>query len=537
MYDTLSNMSQNFYLPKMYSHSKLVFVILLHLFTQCYCISIKPDDSTINDRYDELIACLVKNGIGDGKLYPRNDGSEYEKLNYQWNTLWGYMTPLLYLKATTTEDVQIGVVCATKTKIRCVPRSGGHSYAKNGFGDENSLVIDLSSLNFFNVNKEKMIADVGPGAQNGQIMYGGWKEGCLVSQGICPSVGFGGLLQGGGFGHFSRLLGVAADSIIEMEMVDAKGRLNVVNNFTNTDLFWALRGAGGGNFGIVTKYTINVYPSPRSIVYGQYEYSFAKEFRQVYVAWQKLVSSDLYLSRKIFCEIEMELDQISMRFYAINTGNDADITEEYLDELYKYMGFPEPGPDCSIETYTHEQFIVQEAQYYSDTPLTDIAQVGKMTKHNRVYNKKVKSYFVDKMLNDKEIDKLTELLTAYLPYAGLYWELNGGKITENPGTCFLHRLKASYSTQLKPLNHSGKLKDVNGDAAKIRFFEATKQLFNHRTSYQNYIDRDMSDYLQRFYGYALWKLFHIKAKWDPSNVFFHCESIPVFPGQRRICNV
>ncbi|XP_037034429.1 uncharacterized FAD-linked oxidoreductase YvdP-like [Bradysia coprophila] len=524
----------------MNSNYKLVFAIVLHLLTQCYCSigsSIKPDDLTINDRYDALIACLVKNGIRDGKLYPRNDGPEYEELNYQWNTVWGHMAPLLYLKAKSTRDVQVGVICATKTEIRCVPRSGGHSYAKNSFGDENSLVIDLSSLNFFKVKKKKMIADVGPGVLNSQAMYDGWKEGCLVSHGICPSVGFGGLLQGGGYGHFSRLLGMAADSVIGMEMVDASGRLNVVNNFTNTDLFWALRGGGGGNFGIVTKFTIKVYPSPRSIIFGAYEYSFAKDFRQVFIAWQKLVYSDPYLSQRIFCMIEMELDRISMRFYGINTGNDPDMTEKYFDELYKYMGFPEPGPGSSLKTYTHEQFIIREAQMYSDTPLTDIAQVGKMTRHNKVYNKKVKSYFVDKILNEQEIDKLIELLTAYLPYAGLYWEYNGGKVTENPGTCFLHRLKASYSTQLKPLNSSGKLKDVNGDAAKIRFFEATKQLLNHRTSYQNYIDRDMPDYLQRFYGPALWKLYRIKAKWDPTNVFFSCESIPVFPGQRRICNV
>ncbi|KAG4075607.1 hypothetical protein HA402_003432 [Bradysia odoriphaga] len=521
-----------------YSNYKFVFVIILQLFAQCYCASTTPpDDRTIDDRYDALIACLVNSGIGDGKIFPRNDGEEYAELNYQWNTLWGYMTPLIYLKATTTRDVQIGVICARKSKIRCVPRSGGHSYSKNGFGDENSLVIDMKSMNSIDVNKEKMTAKVGPGALNGQIMYNGWKAGVLVSQGICPSVGAGGLFQGGGYGHFSRLLGMATDSVIGLEMVDARGRLVLVNNSTNTDLFYALRGGGGGNFGIVTSFTINVYPSPRTIVFGRYEYSFAKNFRQVFTAWQKVVASDSFLSRRVFCIIEMELDRMSMRLFGINIGNEPDMTEETIEELRKYFGFPEPGPGSSLKTYTHEEFIISEAQVYSDTPLTDIAQVAQMTKHNKVYNKKVKSYFVNKILNAKEIDKLTELLTEYLPYAGLYWENNGGKITENPGTCFQHRLKASYSAQLKPLNSSGKLKDVNGDAAKIRFFEATKTLLNHRRSYQNYIDRDMQDYLTRFYGSALPRLIEIKEKWDPSNVFHSCESIPVYQGQKRICDL
>ncbi len=521
----------------MYSNYKFVFAVLLYSFatiSQCYSAT-AVNDMVIDDRYDKLIDCLVKAGITDGKIYPRNDGPEYKELNYQWNTLWGDMTPLVYLKATTVSDIQNAVICSVKSKIRIVARSGGHSYSKNGFGDENSLVVDLSSINQINVDKKTMIAEIGPGARNGQIMYGGWKAGCLVSQGICPAVGIGGLALGGGYGHFSRLLGIAADSVVGLEMVDAKGKLLVVNNSTNKDLFYALRGGGGGNFGIVSKFLIKVYNSPRSIIFGKYEYSYKKDFRQIFKAWQKIITSGV--QNHAFCIIEMEQDRISMRLYAINTGNTPDVTVENIEELRKYMGFPEPEkvPATSLKSMTHEEFIVAEAQTYQEEKITDISQVALMTKHNKIYNKKVKSYFVGKILNDREIEELIVLLNVFLPHGGLYWEFNGGAINNNPGTCFIHRKNALYSVQLKPLNSQGVYKTLETDAAKIRFFEATKRIFNHNESYQNYIDRDMKDYLQRFYGSELFRLITIKRKFDPTNLFYSCESIPTYLGQPRIC--
>ncbi len=522
---------------KMYSNFKLVFVIVLYLFAgvfHCYsAFHISPDDSKIDDRYDKLIVCLTKSGITDGKIFPRNDGPEYNELNYQWNTFWYNMAPLVYLKATTVSDIRIAVKCCVKTKIRIVPRSGGHSYVKNGFGDSNSLVIDLSSINQIKIDKQKMIGEIGPGARNGQIMYESWRNGCLVSQGICPSVGMGGLALGGGYGHFSRLLGLAADNVIEMEMVDARGRLLVVNNSTNKDLFYALRGGGGGNFGIVSKFIVKVYDSPRSIIYSKYEYSFKKEFKQVFKAWQKIVS--IGLGNHISSMVELEQDLITLELFAINIGNRPDVTVTQIKELGRVVGLPKPGPGASITSMTHEEFIMNQAQGYSNRPLTDIAEVAQMTKHNKVYNKKVKSFFVRKVLNNKQIDKFTKLLTVYLPNAGVYLDFNGGAINNNPGTCFIHR-QDLYSAQLKPLNSQGVYKSLETDAAKIRFFEATKALFKHDESYQNYIDRDMKDYLARFYGSELYNLIRIKQKHDPTNVFYSCESIPVYPGQPRICN-
>jgi len=330
-------------------------------------------------------------------------------------------------------------------------------------------------------------------------------------------------------------LGVAVDSVIEMQMVDANGKLLVVNTKKNRDLFWALLGGGGGNFGIVTKFIIKVYDAPNSIIFGRYEYSFKKDFIPVFKAWQKAITSNL--PNHIFCIINMEKDRLSMRLYAINMPGKKQETLTTIGELGRKLGFPEPS-NGSIKSYTQEEFTIDQAKGYSKEPITSVAQVAQLTKHNTVYNKKVKSYFVGKILNDREINQLKNLLDVYLPHAGQIWEHGGGAIDKNPGNSFNHRGSgAKYSVQLKPLNSQGQLKTLETDAAKIRFFEASKNLFRHTESYQNYLDREMEDYLQRYYGKDLKKLIKVKKQYDPANVFYHCESIPTRRGAPRICDM
>src|SRR5204862_1657355 len=89
------------------------------------------------------------------------------------------------------------------------------------------------------------------------------KHGRYVQGGGCTSVGAaGGFMQGGGFGSWSKKFGIAAASMLEAEIVTAEGKVLVANACQNQDLFWALRGGGGGTFGIVTHVTLETHPLP-----------------------------------------------------------------------------------------------------------------------------------------------------------------------------------------------------------------------------------------------------------------------------------
>src|SRR6202050_3311218 len=93
------------------------------------------------------------------------------------------------------------------------------------------------------------------------------RHGRYVQGGGCVSVGAaGGFPQGGGFGSFSRRYGTAAGNVLEAEGVLAAGESVVANEARHADLFWALRGGGGGTFGVVTRLTMRTYPMPDTFI-------------------------------------------------------------------------------------------------------------------------------------------------------------------------------------------------------------------------------------------------------------------------------
>src|SRR5208337_3981242 len=86
--------------------------------------------------------------------------------------------------------------------------------------------------------------------------------GAYVQGGGCTTVGVAGLIQSGGFGSFSKHYGTAAAGLLEAEVVTADGKIRIANACTNPDLFWALKGGGGGSFGVVSKLTLRVRDLP-----------------------------------------------------------------------------------------------------------------------------------------------------------------------------------------------------------------------------------------------------------------------------------
>ncbi|HEV2098873.1 MAG TPA: BBE domain-containing protein, partial [Stellaceae bacterium] len=107
---------------------------------------------------------------------------------------------------------------------------------------------------------------VGPGAIWGHVYNAVTTKGSrLVQGGGCLTVGVAGLLLGGGFGSYSRLNGTAAASLLEAEIVTADGAVRIANAATSPDLFWALKGGGGGTFGVVTRLTLQTHELPATV--------------------------------------------------------------------------------------------------------------------------------------------------------------------------------------------------------------------------------------------------------------------------------
>ena len=163
-------------------------------------------------------------------------------------------------------------------------RSGGHSYA--GYSTiANGVVLDLRRLNAITIDHPAATATIGAGAQLVDINAVLDKAGTTLPGGSCPSVGISGVTLGGGFGLESRHFGLTCDSLRAAQIVTADGQLRTVTAQSDPDLLWALKGGGGGNFGVVTEFTFKVHPVPASATYFAVSWPWSSA-NEAIAAWQ-----------------------------------------------------------------------------------------------------------------------------------------------------------------------------------------------------------------------------------------------------------
>jgi FAD/FMN-containing dehydrogenase len=189
-----------------------------------------------------------------------------------WAGAWRSAPSAYVVKATCAADVAAAVRFAAAHRLRLVVRGGGHSYM-GGSCAPDSLLVWLRPMDGITVHDAFVPAGVKAAPVPAVSLGGGciWLHayqavtggaGRYVQGGGCTTVGVGGHVQGGGFGSFSKRYGTAAGSLIEAEIVTADGVVRVVNAAREPDLFWAIRGGGGGTFGVVTRFTLRTHELP-----------------------------------------------------------------------------------------------------------------------------------------------------------------------------------------------------------------------------------------------------------------------------------
>jgi FAD/FMN-containing dehydrogenase len=184
------------------------------------------------------------------------DHPGYASARLVWNSMID-KRPGLILRCTSTADVVAAVDVARINGIPPSVRCGGHNVAGKALSD-GGLTIDLSGLRGVTVDSERKLVHVGGGCRLGDVDAATSRHGLIVPAGIMSETGVAGLALGGGIGWFSRKHGLTCDQFVSLEVVLASGEVIEVSAGQHPDLFWALRG-GGGNFGVVTRFTFRAY--------------------------------------------------------------------------------------------------------------------------------------------------------------------------------------------------------------------------------------------------------------------------------------
>ncbi len=155
-------------------------------------------------------------------------------------------------------DVQAAVRACASAEVFTAVRCGGHSLA--GFSTcEGGVVIDLTKMRQITVDRVARRGRFAGGSLLRTVDAATQKEGLAFPAGVVSHTGASGLVLGGGFGWLTRLYGLSCDNVEGFTVVTADGSLVRANARENEDLFWALRG-GGGNFGVVTEFEVNLHP-------------------------------------------------------------------------------------------------------------------------------------------------------------------------------------------------------------------------------------------------------------------------------------
>ena len=433
-------------------------------------------------------------------LDPKN-GPDF--LGYNAETL---LVPRLRALCRSPEGVANAVKWAAETGKGFAIRSTGHDFA--GHSQHEDLVIDTSPLNTIKIPGDGKQVTVGAGARNGAISIALAKAGRILGGGTFGSVGAAGITLGGGIGHFSRLTGMLCDQLESLELVDASGALRHVSAKNDPELFWALRGGGGGSFGAVTALTYRTTSAP-SLTYVDAPVAVpAVDGARILHDWQHWLQQ---LPRS------MTLHLLVMRYGGGDvllklTGQSlesASVTKKHIEKLF--------GPGNPVRD-----------QWLTQAPAADIMQrlYGHPHYVTPLYLAS-RSQIIAEPVPLSGIADLLYALVSHPPRAlSVNFEGIGGATgnVDKAATAFPHRA----ATAIVHCNNVAL--DATGlEPARFAMPAVMKALAPHATGgvYVNYPEADLENWAEAYWGGNLPRLREIKRKYDSSNLFRHAQSIPL----------
>jgi FAD/FMN-containing dehydrogenase len=222
-----------------------------------------------------------------------------------WAEAWTSSPSAYAVDARNAADVAAAVNFARENKLRLVVRGGGHSYQGTSNAPD-SLLVRTRPMDSIELHDAFVARGCSDAAQPAVSLGSGniWlkayaavtKAGRYVQGGGCCTVGVAGLIQSGGFGSFSKNFGLAAASLLEAEIVTADGQIRIANNCTNRDLFWGLKGGGGGNLGVVTRLTLKTHPLPNFLggAFGNIKASSPEAYKRLIVQFMTFYRDKLF---------------------------------------------------------------------------------------------------------------------------------------------------------------------------------------------------------------------------------------------------
>ncbi|MGO4544608.1 FAD-binding oxidoreductase [Paenibacillus sp. 2TAB23] len=434
-------------------------------------------------------------------IFKGNPGYEAARKNWDPHT---NRFPKVFVFAQTTSDVANAIRWARKYNVPIRPRSGRHALETNLSQVNGGIVIDVSKMKNIKLNKKCRTVVVESGNRVGRVVDTLARQGFIAPFGDSPSVGIGGITLGGGIGPLQRTTGLISDNLIGLEMVDAKGRVIRASKKRNSDLLWASRGGGGGNFGVYTKYKFKVLRAPAKATVFSIVWPW-EQFEKVVRKWQLWAPN---ASTKLGSELSI----------GPKKGGNVSMIGLYLGS--KSEALRQLEPILSVGTPT--QKTIRLLPYLEATQFL-LAPDPILTQK---FSNQFSSGFGRRPFPDKAYKVMREFLEKAeggTP-AGFFFLNWGGAISRiAPRATAFYWRKAQYyvewnSSWVKPSHAAKNIALARNTRKKLQPYIVG--------SYINVPDQGIKCSGPVYYGKNFPRLRRVKAKYDPTNVFNNPQSIP-----------
>src|SRR5271168_1848296 len=301
-----------------------------------------------------------------------------------WVDAWATKPSVYAVAARNANDIAAAVDFARDNNLRLVVKGGGHSYQGTSNAPD-SLLIWTRHMHDVTIQQDfvpsgcnsthapQRAVTVGSGAIWMQAYDAvTTKAGAYVQGGGCTTVGVAGLIQSGGFGSFSKHYGMAAAGLLEAEVVTADGKVRIANACTNSDLFWALKGGGGGTFGAVSKLTLRVRDLPELAggadftVKASSDDAYRRLIRQFVGFYREALFNDRWGEQAHFSPGNKL--QISMVYLGLETEQSRKIWQPFLNWLAQSPGAYtiESEPDIGSMPFRHWWDVAWREEHHHD---------------------------------------------------------------------------------------------------------------------------------------------------------------------------
>jgi FAD/FMN-containing dehydrogenase len=437
----------------------------------------------------------------------------YDARRVLYNTRFDAIRPDAIARCASPDDVRECVAFAGFTGVPLALRSGGHSYG--GWSTGTGLVIDTGPLSAIEVGTDSVV--VGAGARLIDIYAKTTSAGAGVPGGSCATVGIAGLALGGGIGVMSRVWGLTSDDLLAAEIVTADAKVLACDEQREPDLFWALRGGGGGSFGVVTSLTLRTHPA-NSLALGflSWPWSAANPVIAAWQDWMRQAPDALWSN----LHLDADPSGAQLTLYAVYAGTVAALNAQ-LDRLDALSGF---RATRSVG-----------ARSFMDTMLVDAGCLGRSVSQCHLVGDTAdgalgrETYFAKSIvatspLSRDAIAALTRGLEG--PIQGSSWSVIydalGGAVARvaSDATAFPHRGALGVLQFVQSWSP-----DAPTAQSVFRAYYQSVRALAGTAAYANYADPDLADWPQAYYGANYARLQRVKRAYDPRELFTFPQAI------------